>query len=167
MRGLSLFQPVATLAAIGAKKWETRSWATSYRGPLLICSTASTPGEAWREWLARPAVMAALTEATPGLGSAWVNAGLPHGVALAVVDLTRIVSTTSGVAPAEELPFGDYSPGRFAWRLENVRRLAKPIPVKGRQRLWRPSLELVAAVEAQVGPVEARALADLEGPGGR
>lgn len=34
MRGLSLTQPWATLVAIGAKKIETRSWTTTYRGAL-------------------------------------------------------------------------------------------------------------------------------------
>lgn len=36
MKGLSLTQPWATLVAIGAKRIETRIWATSYRGPLAI-----------------------------------------------------------------------------------------------------------------------------------
>lgn len=34
--GLSLWQPYATLIAIGAKKIETRSWPTRYRGRLAI-----------------------------------------------------------------------------------------------------------------------------------
>lgn len=36
MKALTLTQPWATLVAIGAKRIETRSWATSYRGPLAI-----------------------------------------------------------------------------------------------------------------------------------
>ena len=36
MKVLTLTQPWATLVAIGAKHIETRSWATSYRGPLAI-----------------------------------------------------------------------------------------------------------------------------------
>jgi activating signal cointegrator 1 len=36
MRVLTLTQPWATLVAIGEKEIETRSWATSYRGPLAI-----------------------------------------------------------------------------------------------------------------------------------
>ena len=30
-----------------------------------------------------------------------------------------------------ELAFGDYTPGRFAWILEDVRQLPEPIPAKG------------------------------------
>ena len=37
---LSLTQPWASLVAIGMKKIETRKWATSYRGKLLIHAAA-------------------------------------------------------------------------------------------------------------------------------
>ncbi len=36
MKAITLWQPWASLIAIGAKKIETRSWATKYRGPLAI-----------------------------------------------------------------------------------------------------------------------------------
>jgi activating signal cointegrator 1 len=39
MKALSFTQPWATLVAIGAKKIETRSWDTRYRGPLAIHSS--------------------------------------------------------------------------------------------------------------------------------
>ena len=33
-------------------------------------------------------------------------------------------------------PFGDYGPDRYAWLLQDVRRLERPIPVKGALALW-------------------------------
>lgn len=36
MKCLTLTQPYATLVSLGMKKIETRSWSTSYRGPLAI-----------------------------------------------------------------------------------------------------------------------------------
>ncbi len=39
MKAISLHQPWASLIADGFKTIETRHWPTSYRGPLLICST--------------------------------------------------------------------------------------------------------------------------------
>lgn len=36
MKALTLYQPWASLIALGVKTIETRSWATSYRGPLAI-----------------------------------------------------------------------------------------------------------------------------------
>jgi len=39
MKAISLWQPWATLIALGLKTVETRSWRMDYRGPLVICST--------------------------------------------------------------------------------------------------------------------------------
>lgn len=39
MKALSVKQPWATWIASGIKTIETRVWATSYRGPLVICSS--------------------------------------------------------------------------------------------------------------------------------
>ncbi len=36
MKTLTLTQPYASLIAFGAKRIETRTWATTYRGPLAI-----------------------------------------------------------------------------------------------------------------------------------
>jgi hypothetical protein len=38
--------------------------------------------------------------------------------------------------PKQENAFGDYSPGRYAWLLANVRALPEPIPAKGALGLW-------------------------------
>lgn len=36
MKAISIWQPWATLVAIGRKRVETRAWSTSYRGPIAI-----------------------------------------------------------------------------------------------------------------------------------
>lgn len=36
MKAITIHQPWASLIAVGAKKIETRSWATNYRGPIAI-----------------------------------------------------------------------------------------------------------------------------------
>jgi hypothetical protein len=63
---------------------------------------------------------------------------LPLGVVLCVVDLVDVVKTETvkGTITQAEEQFGDYSSGRFAWKLENVRVLVKPISVAGHQGLW-------------------------------
>src|SRR6266567_3747703 len=43
---LTLTQPFATLVAGGAKHLETRSWSTSYRGPLAIHAAKGFPADA-------------------------------------------------------------------------------------------------------------------------
>lgn len=37
---------------------------------------------------------------------------------------------------ADQLPYGDFQPGRWAWMLSDVDVLAEPIPAKGKQGLW-------------------------------
>jgi hypothetical protein len=37
---------------------------------------------------------------------------------------------------SDQRPYGDFTPGRFAWLLDNVRPLDPPVPAKGRQGLW-------------------------------
>lgn len=40
---------------------------------------------------------------------------------------------------SDQLPFGDFTPGRYAWLLTDITPLAEPIPAKGRQGLWEPT----------------------------
>jgi len=42
----------------------------------------------------------------------------------------------SGINWSEELKFDDYSPGRYAWNLQEVSSLKYPLPVKGTLGLW-------------------------------
>jgi len=44
VKTLTLSQRWATLVALGAKRIETRSWRTSYRGPLAIHAATSVEG---------------------------------------------------------------------------------------------------------------------------
>ena len=44
MKALTLTQPWASLVAIGAKRIETRSWSTPYRGLLAIHAAKGFPG---------------------------------------------------------------------------------------------------------------------------
>lgn len=36
----------------------------------------------------------------------------------------------------DQLPYGDYRPGRWAWLLADVVALEEPVPTRGRQQLW-------------------------------
>jgi hypothetical protein len=38
--------------------------------------------------------------------------------------------------PEPERSFGDYTPGRYAWILTNIKPLPAPIPAKGALGLW-------------------------------
>ena len=142
MRALTLWQPWASLVAVGAKQWETRSWGTDYRGPMLIHAAMRKPPE-----ITKPLVVEVMIEA---LGLADFNE-LPRGVVLAVVDLADVFRHTPLCSPRfRELLLGDYGPGRHVWVLENIRRLEIPVQATGARGLWRPGPSLLEEVMAEV-----------------
>lgn len=154
MKTLTLTQPWATLVAIGAKKFETRSWKTFYRGPLAIHAAKGFPKWAQELCFQEP-FQPALGDHIKGLTSNTLILPklLPTGCIVATCELTAIYPTLTEKGTSEgvrridpngfimppdepELSFGDYSPDRFAWVLENIQPLAEPIPAKGSLSLW-------------------------------
>lgn len=157
MKALTLTQPWAAMVAIGAKRIETRSWSTKYRGPLLIHAAAGLgPVGGWkglRDLTASQPFKDALEDGVArGLVPAYDD-DLPFGAIVAQANLIRIVETddlridgrTSVITGLgietwylsdQERAFGDYTPGRFAWLLADARPLATPIPAKGALGLW-------------------------------
>lgn len=171
MKALTLTQPWATLIAVGAKRIETRSWETLYRGPLAIHAGAGLGPVGGRRGLHSlahsPPFFGALQKAMMRVrqsrdGETWpeFDAGLlPLGAIVAVAQLTEValitddgVLTQAGRLYPEtpEHDFGDYTPGRFAWLLADVRRLDQPVPCKGALSLWALPPAVLAAVEAQL-----------------
>src|SRR5947209_8605322 len=133
MRCLSIKQPWATLIALGAKRVETRSWSTSYRGSLAIHASSRINREAAMS-LRVPSIQEALAVRGyhQGSGPASNPCGLPLGAVIAVVTLVDVQPITLELVPAEpERSFGDYTPGRFAWFLHTVQQLPEPIDAKG------------------------------------
>lgn len=128
MRAISLWQPWATAIAIGAKKIETRSWASGYRGPLAI-HAAKTKEHI--DYLRDPAVREAFYAA------GYQNPlSLPLGAIVATCELKDCLPTGyrhfDSISETERA-LGNYDMGRFGWVLENVVWLRKPVPFKGAQ----------------------------------
>jgi hypothetical protein len=152
---LTLYQPHGQLIALGVKPIETRSWRTFYRGPIAIHVSARWP-RAYRELAEVEPFRSALR---PGGNYAYPELYL--GQVIAIADLVDVQLTGLGgplVADwVRELDdrtraFGDFSPGRYGWFLENVRPLQSPVPARGGQKLWHwePSpeaLQLVGGVQ--------------------
>lgn len=161
MKAITIWQPRASLLACGAKIYETRSWMTSYRGPIAIhaaarkCDTDDMSGaavyaavEAIRpitrklaktamyvpfELLPRGAIIA-----TADLVECWKIDAIGH-----VVDGSKSAHITGGpfhgkgnIISGKEILFGNWTPGRYAWEFANMTMLPEPIPAKGKQRLW-------------------------------
>lgn len=150
MKAITLWQPWATLAAVGLKRFETRSWSTNYTGPLAIHAAKRSPklediesilAAANRDELfsSRAAARRATNRRIFNLESAMLpTAFLPLGCVVAVVRLGRCRQTDelSGDQNVLELACGDWDTGRFAWELLALQRLVEPIPTKGAQGLW-------------------------------
>jgi hypothetical protein len=156
---LSLWQPWATLMALGAKKIETRHWTTDYRGPFGIHAAKrfNRDDEAMCEDSPFVDVMIA-----HGL----TYRDLPRGEVVGLgnlVDVERIDFERTIVPPhplphyaqrlaydSRERAFGNYETGRFAWCVEDVRIIAG-LPMRGYQNLWTPSREDERALWRRAG----------------
>lgn len=161
MKALTLTQPWATLVAVGAKRIETRSWVTSYTGPLAIHAAKGFPKDAqdlvlhdWEFYSALQPDLAAEFKANgerlvPRQAGHSAVRGLPRGAVVATCFLVDCLSTVyqapRGFSVFERYPnldtvtereFGDYSPGRYAWVVDGVKPLAHPIPARGALGLW-------------------------------
>ncbi|MGY3582402.1 hypothetical protein ACVIGB_000674 [Bradyrhizobium sp. USDA 4341] len=151
-RALSLHQPWASLAALGYKPFETRSWAPPVWliGKHFVVHAAKT--------ICRKHDDKTHCAISAAIGEDWIDT-LPRGAALGIVRLLgawktgnseavpfareRRVELVDKVAGSPDLdyadvdPFGDYSPGRWIWRLTDIAPFDAPVPGPGLQRLWR------------------------------
>jgi hypothetical protein len=130
MKTLTLWEPWASLVALGQKTIETRSWATKYRGPLAIHAAKKVSGDIV---FTEPFYTALSPQADEG------RIMFRGSCILAICNLVDCVEITAKFVDqlsAQELAFGDYTIGRVAWLLEDVYPLAIPIPAKGHQRIW-------------------------------
>lgn len=139
MKALSLRQPWASL--VGPKRHETRSWPTSYRGPVVIHASKSFGPEEQAICLTTPfrellTKMGLMTFDTLDLLRPTFH--LPLGALISTCWLTDCVSTEiceiggDHFVDAIDRLLGDYDPKRFAFELGMFKKLKEPIPYKGR-----------------------------------
>lgn len=138
MKTISLWQPWATLIALGVKTIETRSWACRYRGEMLI-HAAKAWNDDCRRAFAGPGLIADVL-AYHGITR---PEDLPRGCIVARCRLDAIHRVVDALRPGVlERACGDFSPGRFGWVLTDIEAIG-PIPCKGAQGLFEVSDELI------------------------
>lgn len=169
MKAITLHQPHSYLVAIGAKPFETRSWKTNYRGLLAIHAARIQADELDGLVIDQnsdcPEFIHPFDSYLPGNWGDYFG-DMHHGGIEAVVRLIDIYPAPDAYAALQRRAieaktqeecqwfehashFGDFSPGRWAWLLEPVARIAGRIGVtRGYQGLWtlRPEDELSVQV---------------------
>lgn len=161
MKTITLWQPWASLVALGVKTIETRSWSTPHRGALAIHAAARVPppleiGDYAVRHLGPDRVLC-------GVNTPLITKSLPLGAVVAVsnlIDAVPIVGrrerhdhalfivderdglhlydsdTGRAVRIERQRPYGDFSPGRWGWLLGDVEAVDPPVPEIGRRQLW-------------------------------
>jgi hypothetical protein len=138
LRALTIRHPYAQAIACGLKRIETRGQRTRYRGRLAIHAALGH---------VRPLAAADLDNVLADCQAAGVDTHAVHalleapgswsfGKIIAVAELADCRPVEDLTPDPVERAFGDYSPGRFGWRLVGVVRLPVPVRARGLQGLW-------------------------------
>lgn len=136
LTAISLHQPWPELIGLGLKKHETRHWQYPKRleGQRIVIHAAKRKIR--------------LCEVHPDLLERIKSIDLTYGAYILTARLGGCIPTERAV-PSSRLDFlaGNWNPGRFAWVLEDVQRLARPIPAQGRQSLWNVSSAILEGAQ--------------------
>ncbi len=151
---LTLTEPWATLVVLGEKQWETRGWPTGYRGRLLIQAAKAMPTYAQQACMSEPfdSVLTSHGVRLPAerpenlMGLRGQRRFPFHfGSIIGAAELTdskrseptRCSLQNIGTRRAlQELAFGDFDGGRWAFHLANPVRFDTPIFVRGALGIW-------------------------------
>jgi len=149
---ISLWQPWASLCCTthpldvtkSVKGFETRSWRTSYRGPLLIHAAQRFTAEE-RTACYEPLIRESLRRSYRSL------ADVPRGAIIGRVELVECHPAMAAVSEADEYAraMGYYAPGRFAWEITRPMFFREPIPYRGQQGLFDVPLAVVNGEEVE------------------
>ena len=117
MKALTLVQPWAWMIVYGPKRWENRTWSTTYRGPLII--HAGNSRRMMEDAYGDPTLARFLPCPSELVFSALIG----------IVELTRIESI-------QKLTGEPFAEGPWCWRLDRPIPLSHPVPMRGGRRLW-------------------------------
>lgn len=124
MKVLSIREPYATLIKKEIKYIETRSWKTNYRGKILIHSCK-------RKDPIKDKVKHLVNKEE-----------LEYGCIICEAEIVDCIYIDKKYAEKvkdenyENYLCGDYTEGRYAWILNNIKKIEEPIKIDGQLGLW-------------------------------
>lgn len=127
MKVISIIEPWASLIKEKVKYIETRSWKTNYRGKIYIhASLKKVPKK---------------DERINNLISLLENKNFKYGHIIAEATLVDCIYMDDEFISKiknnnKEYICGEYSIGRYAWVLKDIKELNEPIPAKGNLGIW-------------------------------
>ena len=122
MKVLTIKEPWSTLIIDGYKKYEFRSWKTNYRGKILIHAGMSLEKDMLKRFES-------------------YNLNCAKGAIIGEAELTDCIlvdeELNKKLRAIDPIVYGRSNHVEtYAWKLENIVKYSKPIPVKGKLGLW-------------------------------
>ena len=133
MRALTICQPWASLMFIGAKQFETRSWA-----PHQSCIGQPFAIHAGKKPIKLKELPSELDAFCLDQLGALYSTSLPFGQVIGIATLSGFKPTMEivGQIGLRERLVGDWTSGRFAWCFRWEEQFEEPIPARGLQKIW-------------------------------
>ena len=121
MKALTIKEPWASLIVNGYKKYEFRSWKTNYRGKILIHAGMSIEKD----------MLGNIKD---------YNIEINKRAIIGEANLADCILVNEEfdkeLRNIDKIVYGNNHLNNYAWKLENIKKYDKPIPIKGKLGLW-------------------------------
>lgn len=134
MKAYTVYQPYAFATVAGLKHYETRPRRTNIRGRVAVhAGKKRIKGDS-----VYMAMLSMAHEDEVACHTCIVSSPEVYGAVVGTVEIVDCVPVEEimHTLTERERLLGDFSPGRFAWVLQNPVMFDKPIPARGQQGWW-------------------------------
>lgn len=129
MKAITIWQPYAVAIKLGLKHYETRTWSTNYRGPIVIHAAQKKLHNLELNLMNKYAI-----------SQDEVSFGNPILIC-EIEDCIKMTKDFINAQPQSEIDFGNWQEGCFSWKLKIKQFLTDTKRVRGQQGLWNINLD--------------------------